>query len=569
VSVWKACAVIPTHNHVTALAAILTRLGEAGLPTIVIDDGSDPAIGNQIRAICEAHTAVEYLRQDVNGGKGAAVLQGLIRAQEHGYTHAVQIDADGQHDLDSLPALLATARNNPTAIVSGAPQFDGSMPMARRIGRPITSFWVSINAVSRQIKDAMCGFRVYPVATTVNLIQKSVRGQHMDFDVEVLVKAHWAGIAIAMVPVRVHYPDNNFSNFRALRDNLAMSRLHTRLFFGMLVRLPRLAFRRRPMLNLPDSPPSGWASMRERGAYWGLSLLGTVYWIFGRWVCLTAMSPVILYFFLTGRTQRTASHEYLMHMWQCGYLPKRPTALTSLRHFLSFGASSLDKLAAWSGRIPQVELDGTAAALLAEAETGMRGAFIVTAHIGNPEVIRAIATLSRQVRVTVLMHTEHAELFNRLIQKFSPHSSTRVMQVTKIGPAEAIVFSEAIKRGGWLVIAGDRVPVSADGRTIDVPFLGDLAPFPQGPYILGAILKAPAFLMFCVREAGRYRVYFSRFADPIELPRTNRLDAIRRYASAYAKVLEERVARAPLQWFNFYPFWAARHDQVPLQKAAE
>jgi predicted LPLAT superfamily acyltransferase len=193
----------------------------------------------------------------------------------------------------------------------------------------------------------------------------------------------------------------------------------------------------------------------------------------------------------------------------------------------------------------------------------------MTAHIGNPEVIRAIATLSRQVPVTVLMHTEHAELFNRLIQKFSPHSSTRVMQVTKIGAAEAIIFSEVIERGEWLVIAGDRVPVSADGRTIEAPFLGELASFPQGPYILGSILKAPAFLMFCVRERARYHVYFTRFADPIELPRANRLDAIRRYAGAYAKVLEERVATAPLQWFNFYPFWGTRREQVPVQEAVE
>ncbi|HWE05107.1 MAG TPA: glycosyltransferase family 2 protein, partial [Rhizomicrobium sp.] len=252
---FRACAVIPTHNHVAALATILLRLEEVGLPAIVIDDGSDPEIGVQIAAACVGRAGAEYRCHAFNGGKGFAVMCGVARARELGFSHAVQVDADGQHDLQSLDALLEMARLNPTAIVSGIPRFDQPIPLARRIGRPITSFWVAVNSLSLRMPDAMCGFRVYPIDATFNLVRRSVRGRRMDFDVEILVKAHWAAIPLAPVPVGVRYPKDNLSNFDVWRDNLLLSLLHTRLFFGMLLRLPRLTFRRRTKIRLPDTKP--------------------------------------------------------------------------------------------------------------------------------------------------------------------------------------------------------------------------------------------------------------------------------------------------------------------------
>ncbi len=244
-SEFRACAIVPTLNHVAALHGILTRLCEAGLPVIVIDDGSDPSIGESIRALCATHSDVECQRHSFNGGKGFAVMCGIARARERGFSHAVQIDADGQHDLSDLPKLLAMARLNPTAIISGVPQYTQPIPLARRIWRPFTNFWVAVNTVSTQMPDAMCGFRAYPVGAVIDLVRKSVGGRRMDFDVEVLVKAHWAGIPIGAVPVRVSYPKENFSNFNVLRDNVLLSLLQTRLFFGMLVRRPQLVVRRR------------------------------------------------------------------------------------------------------------------------------------------------------------------------------------------------------------------------------------------------------------------------------------------------------------------------------------
>jgi predicted LPLAT superfamily acyltransferase len=573
VSDFRACAIIPTHNHVDALDAILSRLQEAGLPVIVIDDASDAPIGERIRALCQAHADVEYQRHAFNGGKGFAVMCGIARASERGFTHAVQVDADGQHDLSSLDALLEMARLNPAAIVTGEPQFDQPIPLARRIWKPFTNFWVAINTLSLHIPDAMCGFRAYPIRTILPLVRKTVRGRRMDFDIEVVVKAYWAGIPLAAVPVRVRYPKENFSNFDVLRDNVLLTLLQTRLFFGMLLRAPQLVFRRHANLRQPGAKPERWASVQERGAYWGLRILAAVYRLLGRGICLAVMVPVVLYFFGTGRVQRDASRDYLMHLWRRGHLHRKPTLWLSFRHFLSFGASALDKLVAWAGNVPFAKLQGESLALLDEVEASGRGVFVITAHIGNPEVIRAVAALSKKMPVNVLMHTEHALLFNRLMKEFSSASPVRAFPVTKVGIDTAVILSEAIAKGEWVVIAGDRVPVAEAGRTIDVPFLGDLASFPQGPYILGALLKAPAFLLFCVRQGRGFHVHFSKFADMIELPRGDRIGAIRRHAVRYAEALEARVAQTPLQWFNFYPFWNASHEPnrnaVAAQRAAE
>jgi len=366
---------------------------------------------------------------------------------------------------------------------------------------------------------------------------------------------------------------NNFSNFNLLGDNLLLSWVHTKLFFGMLLRFPTLLTRRPPPTRFRDDDPARWSTMGERGSYLGMRLLAGIYRLFGRTLCLTIMAPVVFYFFLTGRAQREASRDYLTHLWRSGYLRERPSQWTSFRHFMSFAASALDTLAAWTGRIPEARVLGPASSLLTEVEAGGKGAFVITAHLGNPEVIRAVAVLNGHVPINVLMHIEHAQFFNRLIREFSPNAPVRAIPVTKVGADTAIALSEAVARGEWVVMVGDRVPVVDGGRVVDTPFLGDLAPLPQGPYILGALLKVPTYLMFCVRGSHGYDVHFSKFADRIELPRGDRMGAIARYAALFAKALEARVAEAPFQWFNFYSFWSAPRDPYPdvsvAQKAAE
>lgn len=240
----KCCALVPVFNHQDAVGAVVRALLGHGLPVLLVDDGSDEACAAVLRALAAASPGqVWLLVRSENGGKGAALIDGLSRASELGFTHVVQIDADGQHDTDDVPRFLEAARQTPDAFICGCPEYDASVPKGRLYGRYLTHVWVWINTLSLRITDSMCGLRVYPLAPTLKLIASVSIGRRMDFDTEILVRLDWAGVAIRNLPTRVRYPRDGVSHFRPLADNVAISWMHTRLFFGMLVRLPRLIAR--------------------------------------------------------------------------------------------------------------------------------------------------------------------------------------------------------------------------------------------------------------------------------------------------------------------------------------
>jgi len=240
----KLCVVVPVYNHGKPLMKTVERLAPFDLPIIIVDDGSDEATKGSIAAIAR-RPGVTLVALPRNGGKGAAVMAGLRAAAAAGYSHAVQVDADGQHDLDDLPKLLAAARAHPQALICGAPQFDASVPRSRLYGRQLTSFWVAIETLSLSMPDTMCGFRVYPLAACCALLDSVKLGRRMDFDIEIAVRLRWRNVRIVPVPTRVIYPEGGTSNFRLVRDNGLISKLHCKLVLGMLIRLP-LLLRRAP-----------------------------------------------------------------------------------------------------------------------------------------------------------------------------------------------------------------------------------------------------------------------------------------------------------------------------------
>lgn len=235
---FRPCIVIPVYEHAEPLRAVLERLRPNGLRCLVVDDGSGEACRLALIGLASAHNAqVTLERLPRNGGKGAAVKAGLRLAAEQGFTHALQVDADGQHDLASLPGLLAAAEREPDAIVCGMPVYDASVPASRLYGRRLTNFWVMVNTLSKSIPDGMCGLRVYPLAAALRVLDRSRTGDRMDFDPEVLVRLKWAGLPLRFLPVPVHYPEGGVSHFRLGKDNALISWMHTRLFFGMLLRV--------------------------------------------------------------------------------------------------------------------------------------------------------------------------------------------------------------------------------------------------------------------------------------------------------------------------------------------
>lgn len=236
--------VIPVYNHPDTIGAMVAAVRGHGLPCILVDDGSEPRCAAVLDALAAAGGGVSLVRLPVNQGKGGAMMAGLREAQRRGHTHALQIDADGQHDPGDIPKFLAMARARVAELVCGTPVYDASIPKGRLYGRYLTHVWVWINTLSFEIRDSMCGFRVYPLDATVAVLDSATLGRRMDFDTEVLVRLYWRGVRFANVPTRVTYPLDGISHFKALRDNVLISRMHARLFFGMLLRLPVLLWRK-------------------------------------------------------------------------------------------------------------------------------------------------------------------------------------------------------------------------------------------------------------------------------------------------------------------------------------
>lgn len=236
----KPCILIPVYNHAQPLPDLVERLAGHGLPGLLIDDGSDADCAAVMLGLAERHPWLRYVRQEQNSGKGSAVKLGLRLAAQEGCTHALQIDADGQHDPADLGKFLELAARRPEAMITGLPRFDASMPRNRYYGRYLTHAWVWINTLSFSIQDSMCGYRSYPLASCMALLESTPLGDHMDFDTEILVRLYWQEVPILSVPVRVRYPEDGISHFRLREDNILISLMHARLFFGMLRRLPAL-----------------------------------------------------------------------------------------------------------------------------------------------------------------------------------------------------------------------------------------------------------------------------------------------------------------------------------------
>ncbi len=232
---FRPCVVVPTYDNPRTIRGVVEAARLHVPDVLVVDDGSGAAGEAAVHAL-ETDGLARVRRRAVNGGKGAAVKEGLRFAAELGFTHAVQVDADGQHDASLIPTFVAAAVEEPTALVLGYPVYDGTVPRGRLWARKITSFWVFIETGGRAIRDAMVGFRVYPVARA---LAARARADRMDFDIEIAVRMAWDGRPIVNLPTPVRYlsaEEGGVSHFQLFRDNVRITWLHTRLTTVAVVR---------------------------------------------------------------------------------------------------------------------------------------------------------------------------------------------------------------------------------------------------------------------------------------------------------------------------------------------
>jgi glycosyltransferase involved in cell wall biosynthesis len=239
---FRPCVVIPTYDNPDTIRAVVEQVRAVmpGMAIIIVDDGSAAPGRAVVDALAREGLAIVHHRAR-NGGKGAAVTTGFELAHAHGYTHALQVDADGQHALEDIPRFLEAARAQPFALILGAPIYDASAPKGRLIGRQITRFWTNIETYGRVIDDPMCGFRVYPVAPALEIARRC--GRRMDFDIEIAVRLVWEGLPIVNLPTKVRYLEGGVSHFHLIQDNVRISWMHSRLVVRSWLRF--LAPRRR------------------------------------------------------------------------------------------------------------------------------------------------------------------------------------------------------------------------------------------------------------------------------------------------------------------------------------
>lgn len=229
---------IPSFNSGRLLASTVSEARLVWAPVWIVLDGSNDGSSAPVEAIARMDPAVRVLRLPANAGKGAAVCHGLAAALSQGFTHALVMDADGQHPADRIAAFMAASHAAPEALIMGRPVFGPDAPWPRVVARRLCNAVAALET-RRVVGDTLFGFRVYPVAPLLSVMQASRGMRRFDFDPEAVVRLAWLGLPLIHLPARVRYltrAEGGVSHFRYLRDNCLLIRMHLRLTWAALIR---------------------------------------------------------------------------------------------------------------------------------------------------------------------------------------------------------------------------------------------------------------------------------------------------------------------------------------------
>jgi Predicted acyltransferase len=548
----KYCFVIPSYQHSATLEKIIVGLKDFQHKIFVVNDGSDAHHKDVLVDLEKKYSFLEVIHHPENRGKGAAVSTGLATAYAQGYTHGIQIDSDGQHDLGKVAELISLSKDHPNDLISGRPVYDETVPKSRLYGRYATHIWVWIETLSLEIIDSMCGFRSYPLKSTVGVISGKRLGQRMDFDSEIMVRMFWKGTKVRFLPVPVIYPEGGISHFDVWKDNVSISKMHTRLFFGMLPRSPLLIWRKAfPKNHDADQP---WHKIKELGPTLGIKTLLLFYKFTGRKVLNLVLLPVVYYYSLCAKRAVAASMDFRRRVesFSEGQAPQ----ISTFQHIYSFASTAIDKFAVWMGDIKYADLNTDDVAKLLKIADSNTGAFFVTSHYGNIEVCRALGRFSK-VHFNALVYYENAQKFNSFLSRISPESNLNLISVKDVGPELAIALKDKVDKNEWIFVMGDRQSIKTSDRSLSVNLLGTEAKIPEGPFLLAYLLDVPVYVIHCFREGKGFRIQVNAVEQKLPRGRENRAAIIQSMADQYAQHLEGIVVKDPSQWYNFFKFWSA------------
>jgi glycosyltransferase involved in cell wall biosynthesis len=238
---------IPSYNPGPRVFETVRAALRCWNPVWVIVDGSTDGSGEELQRMAGQDPALSIIINPRNRGKGAAVLRGLDFAALQGFTHALAMDSDGQHPTEMIPEFMEASMRAPDCMILGKPVFDEHAPALRVKGRQISNWWANLETLWAGIGDSLYGFRVYPIAPLRHVMRRQRFMRRFDFDPEAVVRLCWMGVKPVNLPAPVRYftaEEGGVSHFNYLRDNALLTWMHTRLFFGFLLRLPLLVARR-------------------------------------------------------------------------------------------------------------------------------------------------------------------------------------------------------------------------------------------------------------------------------------------------------------------------------------
>ena len=238
---------IPSYNTGGKVLETVRDARVCWNPVWIVVDGSTDGTAEALRAMAADDAGLRVFVLPYNQGKGAAILHGLREAAAQGYTHALTMDADGQHPAGRIREFMSASQRTPQALILGKPVFDASAPRVRVIGRRVSNGWANLETLWAGIGDSLYGFRVYPIQPLLAVMESRRWMRRFDFDVEAVVRLVWRGLTPVNLPAPVRYfrpEEGGVSHFNYVRDNLLLSWMHARLFVEFLLRLPWLVWRR-------------------------------------------------------------------------------------------------------------------------------------------------------------------------------------------------------------------------------------------------------------------------------------------------------------------------------------
>ncbi len=525
--------IIPTKDNVGTLGSVVARALQHGLHVLVIDDGSTDGSGDVARK-----AGAEVITHPKNKGKGAALLTGMRYAARLGHTHAICLDADGQHDPADIPAFAAAIAAEPVAIFAGVRDLS-TAPEISRFGRKFSNFWIWVETGWR-VADSQCGFRAYPLAPVLGL---AMGGGRYELEVEVLTRSLWAGVPVRDIPCFVYYPpkEERVTSFRPFLDNARISWMNALLVIERILWPPRWRLRIR-------GAESWTGRSRGTGAGWRLVLF--LKRVLGRRVAAGIGTFLAAWYVAFAPSARRGLESYRARM-----LPDRSPLSASFAIFRSFAHALIDRLTYTESGPAAFQYVREGQQYLLDAFGEPRGAIILGAHVGNIEVSAGSGENAPRMKKLHVLRFELPGDHGRAVIASMPEAwRPKVIAVNMDEGFSALSVVRALREGAVVAMMGDRL---IDDRTVTVDFLGGPCRFPAGPWLIAALARVPIVVAGAFEEApGTYRVVATPPIHCVFDRKRPREEQVREWAQLYADRVSEFVRRYPTQYYNFHDVWA-------------